>query len=210
MTSHIISTLSLRTKICRRYFSVVLVLCAVAAGLMPTLTSCDSEVRSLYCRFPAFFRFSPVSSAATPLYAALNNPETFCTIRMDVSHYYFALAGREPVSWPRSSVEVYGAPICITGFLVGIPRTPDFKGEFYQVAFDLACPKCYEEAYINRDVELDAANRSQAVCPKCHTIYDLDNGGNPRNAKSAPGLYRYACSYKPATDMFVIQNMTGY
>lgn len=183
---------------------------ALLVALLTGIVSCDSEVRSLYSNHPAYFRFSPVSSAATPLFAALNNPGHFCTIRIDVSHYYFQLADKAPVTWPRSGAEVYGAPVCISGFVAGTPSTPDYKGNFYQIAFDLVCPKCYEEAYINRDLTLSNTKLDKAVCPKCNTIYDLNNGGIPTNAKSGPGMYRYACTYSPANDMFVIQNRMGY
>lgn len=173
--------------------------------LLPSLTACDGTVERTYTSLHARFRFTPVTAMA-PLYTALNSPGQFCTIRFDQKTYIFTLSDGTSSTYPRTAIEAYGKPLYITGFLVGTPAVPDLSGNFYSVAFDLACPVCYEEAYLERDVSISASTPNTATCPRCHSAFDLNNGGICINKAGAHGLYRYRFNYSPATDLFMINN----
>ena len=68
---------------------------------------------------------------------------------------------------------VNGLPVGYAGLIIGQSIFSD--GNTY-VAFDAACPV---EAQRNVSVELADDGLGTAVCPKCHTKYDLSNGGFP-------------------------------
>ena len=71
----------------------------------------------------------------------------------------------------------HGVKIAYGGLIVGQSAFPGFDNEKVFYAFDKACP-----VEANRDItiQLGASGTGKAVCPKCKTEYDLNNGGVPK------------------------------
>lgn len=92
--------------------------------------------------------------------------------------------GREqtiPYTEVHSRVFSFG----LAGLIIGKPYFGD--EEYY--AYDLGCPQCDRaSAYLTVGVDCTA------ICAKCSTIYDLNNGGIPKTGDSRP-LYRYRASF---------------
>ena len=70
------------------------------------------------------------------------------------------------------------------------------------MAYDLACPACYEDALITKSLQFTAAETLR--CPRCQRTFDLANGGLPTSGEGNRCLLRYRISY--ANDCVVIVN----
>lgn len=171
------------------------------------LTACVSDDDSPYARRPAFFRFSPVTAAPSSLYPALGNVGEWCIITKQANAYRFeSLTTHRVDTYPLTQLDAYGTPTWISGLIVGTPSSPDMSGLFLPTAYDLVCPNCFEDDGITRPVSITEVIPARAQCSRCHTTYDLDNGGividspepQPRR------LFRYRCRYDNNT--FVVQN----
>lgn len=176
--------------------------------LLLTLAACTTDVDTLFAPHRAFLRFAPIT-AAPPLNTALNNPGQWCTITYDATHYHFSAPHTTSISYPRTALDAYGQPRSIAGFIVGTPQFPTTTGNFEQVAYDLVCPSCYENAYIERSLQFVADHPDHVSCSRCHRIYNLGNGNAisaPNDGQGNPRLYRYRLSINAATGVFVIQN----
>lgn len=184
---------TLKMKIFRNIVSLL------AALLL--MGGCESDVENLYSNHRAFLRFTPVTSAQ-PLYKALNNPGMFCTVEFSASHTHFKDYDGNSYAAPRTALDQYGRPIYISGFIVGTPSLPDLNSNFYNVAFDLVCPNCYDESYIQRRTQFDGYEKMK--CTTCGRTYNLNNNGVVDGGKSGRPLFRYRISY--ASDVVVIQN----
>lgn len=170
-------------------------------GVLLSLTACEKTTDDLYARERAFLRFSPVT-AVHPLHSALNNPGMWCTIKVGAKTYDFINAEGRSATYPRVADEVYGRPECISGYLVGTPSVPDMNMQFLPVAYELACPNCYEQAMVQ--VALDFSGLEEMGCPRCDRRYDLTNGGIVSSSEGGKRLYRYRLTY--ANDMLVVMN----
>ncbi len=73
----------------------------------------------------------------------------------------------------------------LAGLIIGKPYFGD--GEYY--AYDLGCPQC-ERASVYLNISMDGIG----TCPKCSSVYDLNNNGVPKIGNSRP-LYRYRTSF---------------
>lgn len=166
--------------------------------------ACSDDVQDVYSGYPAFFRFSPVTSAPK-LYTAVSNPGQFCTITFQNGQYYiFADARGAAPPLPVSGQQQYVHPVCISGFIVGTPAVMDMSGRFPLTAYDLVCPHCEGTAAITRPVVFDS--ETQMTCPRCGSTYDLNNGGMPVGGPATRTLYRYHVAYSQGTQTLVIQN----
>ncbi len=169
------------------------------------LVSCDATVESEYSRLRAFLRVTPVT-AATPLYEAVNNPGIFCKVTLDGAHYIFT---RQNGTSTQLNITAVGAnyarmqSIYNQGFIVGTPSQTDINtGQFYQVAFDIVCPNCYESSI----AKMLTLQGEEAVCPRCGRTYSLANNGIVTKGEKGRKLHRYRMAYVPTQDMFVINN----
>ena len=86
-------------------------------------------------------------------------------------HPYYKIT--TPGQFLKVEKNVNGLPVGYAGLIIGQSVFSD--GNTY-VAFDAACPV---EAQRNVSVELADDGLGTALCPKCHTKYDLSNGGFP-------------------------------
>ena len=169
------------------------------------LVSCDATVESEYSRLRAFLRVTPVT-AATPLFEAVNNPGIFCKVTLDGAHYIFT---RQNGTSTQLNITAVGAnyarmqSIYNQGFIVGTPSQTDINtGQFYQVAFDIVCPNCYESSI----AKMLTLQGEEAVCPRCGRTYSLANKGIVIKGEKGRKLHRYRMAYVPTQDMFVINN----
>ena len=172
-----------------------------AAAVMPALCGCSSDAEDLYAHERAFFKYSPVVSVHQ-LHTAVNNPGICC--RITFSTQAVSLSAPAASSRPRHGLatEVYGKPTFVAGFVVGTPSVPDMQMQYAPVAYDLACPACYEDALITKSLEFASAETLR--CPRCQRTYDLSNGGLPTSGEGNRRLLRYRISY--ANDCVVIVN----
>ena len=71
----------------------------------------------------------------------------------------------------------HGYKLGYAGLIVGQSAFPGFNNEKVFLAFDRACP-----VESNSNVAVDLVNDAvgTAICPKCKTEYDLNNGGAPK------------------------------
>ncbi len=175
------------------------ILCPLLVGL--SLAACSDEAKDLYAHHRAFFKYSPVS-AVQPLYTALNNPGQFCAITFGTSTIQFSSPSGQSQTVLRTAAEAYGKPESIAGFVVGTPSVPDLNMQYLPLAFDLACPACYDDDLITKQLQFSAAEA--LTCPRCHRSYDLQNGGTLSQGEGARRLFRYQLSY--ANDAVVVIN----
>ncbi len=168
------------------------------------LVSCDATVESEYSRLRAFLRVTPVT-AATPLFEAANNPGIFCKVTQDDAHYIFTRQNGTSTQLNITAVSANYArmkSIYNEGFIVGTPSLPNLSGQFYQVAFDIVCPNCYESSI----AKMLTLQGEEAVCPRCGRTYSLANNGIVTKGEKGRKLHRYRMAYVPTQDMFVINN----
>lgn len=160
---------------------------------------CSDDVQSEYSHHRAFFRF-PMVSTTPQLLTALNNPGMFCTITFPPQVYRFSDADGRSTDVQRTALEAYGKPIFIAGFLVGTPAL----GSGMPVAYDLVCPFCYENAYIQHSIRFKDDHLME--CGRCGRQYDLNNNGIISKGGNGSPLYKYHISYNPAQNLVMIQN----
>lgn len=179
---------------------------SLAAALL--LTSCVEDDESPYARRPAFFHFSPVTAAPKTLLPALGNPGEWCTVTLSPTHYVFTTPRGLKDTYPLTQLDQYGQPTWVSGLIVGTPVVPEMGASgFAPVAFDLACPSCFEEGGITRAVAITSTTLGRAQCSRCNRTYDLHNGGivcDGARTPHDPRLYRYRCTYN--NDAFVVHN----
>ena len=182
----------------KKIFRGTVFLCFLLMGCW----ACDNDVLSEYSRNPAFFRYPNVNT--TPeLRAALNSPGEFCKITFPNPYYLFTNAHGHSTQVNRTSLEAYGKPVFISGFLVGTPAVPNSSSNFYQVAYDLVCPNCFYESSIQR--ALDFSGVDAMVCSRCGREYDLNNQGMVKNREGIP-LEKYRMTYAQSQGVLIIQN----
>lgn len=168
------------------------------------LAGCAADVSEEYSSERAFFRYTSVSTCP-PLYQAVNNPGVYCRITFDQSYYHFANTSGVTYSAPRTALDAYGSPRYISGFIVGTPTIPDLNGNFYQVAYDLVCPTCYDEEAIQRSLTLNGGEET-AACGRCGRVYSLRNSGIILSGGTGSHLKRYRVTYAAASNMFTVMN----
>lgn len=178
---------------------------ALCAGLIVSLwslSSCGAEDK--YTDEPAFFRFSPVTAVA-PLQSALNNPGIWCRVTYNGTYFYFTSSEGISAQYPYSALTTsYAQPQSVAGFVVGTPSVPDLQGQLVPVAYDLACPTCYELNSVQRSLTFDTNERMS--CSRCGRVYDLANDGIIVEGEAGEKMLRYRITYSSTQDVVVIQN----
>lgn len=170
------------------------------------LTACVDDDESPYARRPAFFRFSPVTAAPKTLLPSLSGIGEWCTITKQTNAYRFeSLTTHHVDTYPLTQLDAYGTPTWVAGLIVGTPAAPDMNGLFPPTTYDLVCPNCFEDG-ITRPVTVTSVIPARAACSRCHTNYDLDNGGIVIDSQieHPQRLFRYRCRYD--NNVFVVQN----
>lgn len=171
------------------------------------LNACMPDQETPFAQRPAFFRFTPVTAAPKTLLPALGNVGEWCTITKNTNAYHFeSLTTHHVDDYPLTQLDAYGTPTWIAGLIVGTPFSPDMNGNFAPLVYDLVCPNCFEDGGIKRPISITTVTPASAVCTRCNTSYDLDNGGIVSESPEPhpKRLYRYRCHYDNNT--FVVQN----
>ncbi len=163
--------------------------------------SCTEDIGTEYAQVPAFLRVQPVS-AVQPLNAALNSPGVFCKVTFSAKYYHFENNHGQSMQTNRTALDAYGKPQYLNGFIIGTPNVPDLSGVMQPVAFDLACPTCYNEALIQRELTINELG--EAHCSRCETTYDLNNMGFPKDGPGTHVMLRYHLQY--GNDALVVRN----
>lgn len=176
---------------------------SVIGYLLPLLCllSCTEDVGTEYAQVPAFLRVQPVS-AVQPLNAALNSPGVFCKVTFSSKFYHFENNHGQSTQTNRTALDTYGKPQCLNGFIIGMPNVPDLSGVMQPVAFDLACPTCFNDVLIQRSLTINA--QGEAHCSRCETTYDLNNMGFPKDGPGTNVMLRYHLQY--GNDALVVRN----
>ena len=86
-----------------------------------------------------------------------------------------------------------------------MPPGVDMNGQTRIVAYDLACPTCYNASALTKRLTLDLT-LPYARCPQCNRLYDLSNKGIIIEGDRGNNLETYSIAYTPAQDAVVIQN----
>lgn len=177
--------------------------------LLPTLllflfTACDDEglVSQKYCNLPARFSFNPVSSISQ-LFTSCNSLGQWCTIKVQGQQFLFTNPEGSTLVNRTQANNYTGFYMGLTGFIVGLPNIPELGTDYPVVTcYDLACPSCYEEAYITKPLTLHTGGK--ATCPRCQRTYDLNNLGTVSQGEPGRQLYRYRVAY--SNNSLVINN----
>lgn len=166
--------------------------------------ACDTDSDDLYSHERAFLRVYPVTAVA-PLYNALRSPGQWCAITIGTSKYNFSnYQGQTAQLDFTAIVKNYGNPECIAGFVAGTPSLPDLNMQQDPQAYDLACPTCYEQNMLQRNLSFTASE--ELTCSRCHCIYDLSNGGLLTSGEGTKRLYKYHVTYAEANNLMIIMN----
>lgn len=154
-------------------------------------------------KFLAIFLLSLAAGACSRSYEVFSNkyPVSFsCDIsespfnKVQTSGYFLSVRstaamdgykvkepdGREQ-TYPYTEIQNRVFRFGLAGLIIGKP----YFGDGLIYAYDLGCPQC-DRAFAYLDVNEEGI----ATCNKCHTDYDLNNGGIAKTGDSRP-LYRY-------------------
>lgn len=164
-------------------------------ALLLLLASCAGQTEQFYANLPARFRVQYVQTIP-PLSAALNGMGEFATITQRTNVYIYSNT-QASVSSPMTANDKYNY-MGLSGFIVGKPNIPPLGSDVSQVVcYDLACPNCYEEQVVTREMQLQAGGK--CYCRLCQRTYDLNNQGYVTSGTSGKSLYRYRVTYQNNT-----------
>lgn len=169
------------------------------------LVAC-SKTEQTYSNHTARFAFT-ATNLVPHLNAALNNAGEFCTITAHNNTYVFHSPGlREDFTYERSELErKSGYILGLSGLIVGTPVIAEqLSSQPTVVCFDLACPNCYEDFSITRNVTLQLSQRAQ--CSRCQRVYDLNTQGIIVEGVQGSSLYRYRVAYYPSGNTLNVSN----
>lgn len=167
------------------------------------LPCCSDDVEDTYANYAAFFVCTTVSTIPQ-LSSALNGWGMFITIRYSGGKYLFTdESGNCTTINPTALTDYSSFVLGLSGFIVGLPNVPELGSDTSTpVCFDLACPNCYEEFSIARNLSLGESGF--ASCSLCERTYDLNNLGIVSDGDGGISLLRYHISYSGNT--MVINN----
>lgn len=170
-----------------------------------SLSSCD-KAEQPYSNHIARLTLS-ATNLIPQLNSSLNNPGEFCTITAHNNTYVFHSPGlredyvHEITELERKSNFVLG----LSGLIVGTPiMAEQLTTQAAVVCFDLACPNCYEEAAITRNLTLRESQRVE--CARCGRCYDLNTQGVLIDGPTGRSLFRYRANYYPSGNTLTISN----
>lgn len=154
-----------------------------------------------YCNLPA--RFSMQNTYQSPvLYTACQSMGEFCHIKTDSKGRYFVIQSSngkmKSDSIPIVADAAYsGYYLGLSGLIVGLPNIPEMGKDYSVVTcYDLACPNCYQNYTITKDLKLEMG---YATCTSCRRTYNLNDRGVVATGEGGRSLYRYRTSYIGAT-----------
>lgn len=163
-------------------------------ALFLLLASCAGQTEQFYANLPARFRVQYVQTIP-PLNAALNSMGEFATITQRTSVYIYS---NTQTSIQRPVTDADRNYMGLSGFIVGKPNIPPLGSDVSQVVcYDLACPNCYEEQVVTREMQLQTGGK--CYCRLCQRTYDLNNQGYVTSGSSGKSLYRYRVTYQNNT-----------
>lgn len=181
-------------------------------ALMATgiLSSCE-EAESLYSRFYAYFRYTPVS-AKPNLYRACTSLGEFCTITYPPSAQQNYVVKSPTTSSsvdyiPRTALQGYRDFVLGVGggLVLGMPMIPEMlEQESKVVCYDLCCSNCYQDYHIQKHLTMHA--EGLASCISCGRTYDLNNMGIVSEGDAGRSLFRYYVHYHMATQTITVSN----
>ncbi len=181
-----------------RFLLTVLIVAAAAFSLL--LSACSDDASALYSNIRASWSYNRVLTISS-LRSALSNPGQWCRVTFPNATYLFTDAyGHEEPDTPTGQA-AYHSPECISGFIIGTPAVPYLSTGSAAVAFDAACPTCYEEGSIQRTLSFSTS--STLYCSRCRHTFDLNNEGVSSDGGK---LYRYRIQYNEQTGALVISN----
>ena len=189
----------------RSYRSYRLYFSLFTLSLFTQLVSCE-KAEQTYSTHSARFTFS-ATNLVPQLNTALNNPGQFCTIVAQNNQYVFHSPGiREDYVYERTELDRKSAYVLgLSGLIVGVPILAEqLSAQTSVVCFDLACPNCYEDASITRNLTLLESQRAQ--CMRCNRLYDLNNQGIIADGAQGKSLYRYRVQYYPSGNTLSVTN----
>lgn len=129
-------------------------------------------------------------------YNAVNSMGQFITIRRktgSTSCTVFNPSLDTTTEVALSEVEARSFVLGLGGLILGQP----YFGNGGIYAYDLACPACDRAS-----ARLAINTLGYATCPKCHNVYDLNNGGLVTEGEGRP-LYRYRVTQSSVSTLFV-------
>ncbi len=180
-------------------------LCVLCVLLCPAcallFSGCGDDGTDSYAPTPAFMRVQPVTALA-PLRTALTSPGYFCALTYSKPYYHAKGTDGTSAQLNGTALEGYGAPVYICGIIVGTPSLPNTAGSFYTIAYDQACPNCYEEL-INK--ALTFPEQTKAHCERCKRSYDLNTSGIVIEGGAGKPLLRYGVQYDATNDVVVVR-----
>lgn len=163
-------------------------------ALLFSVAGCTKQAESFYANLPAFFRVQYVQSIP-PLNAALNSMGEFATITQRNNVYIYS---NTTTSLQRPITDADRNYLGLSGFIVGLPNIPPLGSSVSQVVcYDLACPNCYEEQVVTREMKLQAGGTCK--CSMCQRTYDLNNQGYVSSGSPGKSLYRYRVYFQNNT-----------
>lgn len=153
--------------------------------------SCAGQTEQYYASLPARFRVDYVQTIP-PLNGALNSMGEFATITQRTSFYIYS---NTQTSIQRPVTDADRNYMGLSGFIVGLPNIPPLGSDVSRVVcYDLACPNCYEEQVVTRELQLQAGGT--CYCRLCQRTYDLNNQGYVVSGSPGKSLYRYRVTYQ--------------
>lgn len=180
----------------------------MAIPVISIFSACqDSE--SLYCKFPAYFSYSPVTSVPT-LHRACTSLGEFCTITYPPGSKYVIQSPSTPsvTDYIERTANLNYRDFILGlggGLIIGLPSLPEMMAQESQVVcFDLCCPNCYKDYHITKSMTLKTGGISE--CSSCHRIYDLNSQGIVASGDAGRSLYRYYVSYYAPSMMITVRN----
>lgn len=163
-------------------------------ALLLLLGACAGQTEQFYANLPARFRVQFVQTIP-PLNAALNSMGEFATITQRTNVYIYS---NTKTSIQRPVTDADRNYMGLSGFIVGLPNIPPIGSSVSQVVcYDLACPNCYEEQVVTREMQLQAGGK--CYCRLCQRTYDLNNQGYVAGGTPGRSLYRYRVVYQSNT-----------
>ena len=160
---------------------------------MASICGCDSgETYTKYSRYKAEFAYYHVQTT-TPLRSALYSPGDFCTIKLTIKKQLHFSTFTQQQKVDVTAPNMYQNYVCISGFIVGYSNMIELGADSpTQVCYDLACPNCYRESSIKRDLAIKEGGF--AYCSRCKRTYSLNNFGTVQAGDAGRPLERYHIS----------------
>ena len=159
------------------------------------LLSC-SQAERLYDTYPVRFVVQNTNTNEV-LNAALTGMGEFCTmVNKGTSMEYTNLKTTRYVTF-TSREQNYGYFNFgrSNGFVVGHTSMISSRFPDQVVCYDIACPNCYSDLNVTRNVGLLSGSRAQ--CSSCQRTYDLNELGMVVQGEPGRSLYRYSVRYSP-------------